>query len=167
MATEWLNQAEVLVLDPLEDSPLPLWEDLADVAHVQLGGGRVKSPELVEVAMLGFAGEGARPIPSATPTRDPGGATASARRRRTDPPSSPQRCVARRCRTVDQDLVSALGPGRCARIVPRSNYPGSCVSWAPSWLLRAGPTGGRSTQRRSGEGVPFRGLPAGLFEHPS
>jgi len=26
VSDEWLDQSEVLVLDPLEDSPLPLWE---------------------------------------------------------------------------------------------------------------------------------------------
>ncbi|GGN24497.1 hypothetical protein FHR83_008099 [Actinoplanes campanulatus] len=54
MSDEWLDNAEVLVLQPLEDSPLPLWElRWHEVTTVQQLAD-ILAPGLISLATRGF-----------------------------------------------------------------------------------------------------------------
>jgi hypothetical protein len=54
MTDEWLNRSEVLVLDPLEDSPLPLWELRWHEATTLQELADVLAPGLISLAARGL-----------------------------------------------------------------------------------------------------------------
>jgi hypothetical protein len=54
MTDEWLDQSEVLVLDPLEDSPLPLWELRWHEATTLQELADILAPGLISLAERGL-----------------------------------------------------------------------------------------------------------------
>jgi hypothetical protein len=54
MPDEWLNHSEVLVLVPLEDSPLPLWELRWHEAATLQGLADILAPGLISLAARGL-----------------------------------------------------------------------------------------------------------------
>ncbi|MEU4426167.1 hypothetical protein AB0F81_36570 [Actinoplanes sp. NPDC024001] len=54
MADEWLDNAEVLVLQPLEDSPLPLWKMRWHEETTRQQLADILAPALISLATRGF-----------------------------------------------------------------------------------------------------------------